>query len=77
MHVYKSDWLKFIEQNLSNVGMRNIWMYKRFGFSNIFIKEAVKLRLKDMYIQKWNIEMNMKKKCDVYKLMKLMALKII
>ena len=45
VQVYQSEWLKFIEQNLSNMGMGNIRMYEGFGFSNTYVKEAIKLRL--------------------------------
>ena len=70
VQLYQAEWLKFIERNLSNMGMRSIWMYEGFGFSNTYVKEAMKLRLKDMYIQEWNAELNMKKTCGMYKLMK-------
>ena len=51
VQLYQAEWLKLIERNLSNMGMRNIWMYEGFGFSNTYFKKAIKLRLKDMYIQ--------------------------
>ena len=39
VQLYQAEWLKFIERNLSNMGMRNIWMYEGFGFSNTYVKE--------------------------------------
>ena len=45
-------------------------MYEGFGFSNTYVKEAIKPKLKDMYIQEWNTELTMKKTCGMYKLMK-------
>ena len=69
VQVYQSEWLKFIEQNLPNMSMRNIWMYEWFGFSNTYVGEAIKLRLKDKYIQEWNADLNMTKTCSMYKLM--------
>ena len=59
--LYQSHWLNYVEQNLSGIGMRDLWLSEGFGFTNDYVKHAIKLRQKDMYFQEWSAEMNTKK----------------
>ena len=66
----KYDWTTHIKKCLDNLGMSNIWISQGDGFSNIYVKEAVKLRSKDMFLQEWH---NMKSQhlyCNFYESIK-------
>ena len=68
--LYQSHWLNNVEQNLSGIGMRDLWLSEGFGFTNDYVKHAIKLRQKDVYFQEWSAEMNTKKSCEMYRVIK-------
>ena len=47
-------WLTMTECYLSRLGMNNIWEFEGHGFSNEYVKLAVKRRISDIFIQEWN-----------------------
>ena len=42
-----------VEQNLSGIEMRDLWLSGGFGFTNDYVKHAIKLRQKDVYFQEY------------------------
>ena len=51
-NIFKSDWLKQIEASLDNMGYSYLLNDINFVAKNHF-KNSIKLRLKDIYDQKW------------------------
>ena len=67
---YTSDWITVLKSNLSNFGMHHIWEFEGNGFTNEYVKQSTKLRMKDIYLQKWNNDVNGHELCDNYKMFK-------
>ena len=63
-------WINHIQLNLDNLGMSDVWNYHGNGFTNLHIKEAVKLRIKDIYKQKWNEVKSEHPYCEMYAIFK-------
>ena len=65
-----SPWIDHVKSWLSEMGMLDFWMYECMGFSKDYIKSAVKLRISDMHLQQWNVEVNENTACDYYRKIK-------
>ena len=63
-------WIEFLKHNIGNIGMLDIWFYSGNGFTNRYIKEAIKLRFKDIYIQEWQASKTNHPYCSFYKVIK-------
>ena len=63
---YYSDWMHCIENSLGHLGMYDLWVYQGNGFPTEFIKNSVKRRVYDMYIQEWRADTQMHDFCDSY-----------
>ena len=50
--------------------MRDVWLFEGFGFTNDYSKHGFKLRQNYMYIQERGAEMNAKKTCELYGVIK-------
>lgn len=49
----KSDWLNSIQNLLNSLGFSGVWQAQKCNNIN-WLKKALKLKLKDQYIQKWS-----------------------
>lgn len=67
---YDVPWIKMISNNLSLMGMRDIWESQGLNFTTEYVKQAVKLRLKDVFLQEWSNELQLHEYCDNYRLFK-------
>ena len=69
-NLYTSPWLKAIENILNSCGMRNVWLNpEQFDFK--WLKNAINLRLSDMYRQEWQNLMSRQSSCIIYRSFKL------
>ena len=59
-------WIDYIKSCLDDLGMSNIWTFQGDGFSNVYIKESIKLRSRDMYLQDWNNMKSQHSYCEFY-----------
>ena len=50
--------------------MYDTWLFNGNGFTSNYIKEAVKLRAKDIYIQQWYDNENNHNHCAIYNVVK-------
>ena len=66
----KFQWMMMIEDSLAKLGMKDIWDYQDYGFSTDYINQAVKLRIKDTFLQEWSEDLNQHVHCDNYRMMK-------
>lgn len=62
-----APWIKMIETNLSSMGMRDVWEFHGFNFTSEYVKMAAKLRIRDMFLQKWSDELQSHEYCEVYR----------
>lgn len=67
---YNSQWLDMIESELASMGMNDIWLNEGMGFNSLYIKESVKRRLKDNFMQNWSASVDCHEYCESYRLIK-------
>ena len=75
---YKSDWITFIKNILDASGFSNIWHEAPFIFSQTqepvkyanWFKNALHLRLLDIFKQDWNSQMQNNRHCSNYRIFK-------
>ena len=53
VHNLDCKWINYVKKILDDLGMSNLWTFHGNGFSNAYVKEAVKLRSKDICMQEW------------------------
>ena len=64
---YESVWVSCIANIFSNLGMNDIWEFEGHGFSSDYVKQAVKLRIRDISIQELSSDMADHYFCDFYR----------
>ena len=67
---YFSDWIHTLENTLSHLGMYDIWLFQGNGFCTNIIKNRVKRKILDTYMQEWSAEVQMHDFCDLYQYFK-------
>ena len=67
---FKSKWIALLQSTLNNAGFNNIWSREMDGFSSKYIKQALKLRLDDMFKQEWHDKMFNNNQCTNYRMFK-------
>ena len=60
------EWINTVSLSLTNLGMYDTWLFNGIGFTPNYIKEAVKLRTKDMFIQEWYDNKDGLNRCGLY-----------
>ena len=70
--IYNMDyrWIDHVKQELNNMGMPNLWNLHGDGFSNIYVKEAIRIRYKDIHLQKWLALKESHSYCNFYDVIK-------
>ena len=66
--VYSSPWILKVKNVLDSLGMSDLWINDNFNVE--WFKVAVKLRLKDQYLQSWTAETEGLSYCTIYRLFK-------
>ena len=67
-NIYKSPWLKCIQEILISCGLINVWERQlEFPFNVKWVKSTVKQKLKDLFVNKWYCEMQKSNSCILYK----------
>lgn len=66
---FVSPWLRSIKNILDSCGFSHIWETQTFP-SQVWIVNAVKLRLRDQWIQQWRSDVMMMNKCVNYRIFK-------
>lgn len=69
-NIYHSPWLIHIQTLLNNTGFPGIWTNQALPASVEWFKNAVSLRLKDQFFQKWSAEVFASGKCYNYRMFK-------
>ena len=64
------EWIALLQSTLKNAGFNNIWSREMDGFSSKYIKQALKLRLDDMFKQEWHDKMFNNNQCTNYRMFK-------
>ena len=64
--IYKTKWALKINNILDSMGRSYLWNFDRINTKQI--KEMTKRKLKDIYLQEWNTEINENRLCINYKL---------
>ena len=64
------DWIDTASLSWSNLCMHDTWMFNGNGFTPSYIKEAVKLRTKDILIQEIYSDKNYHNYCRIYNVVK-------
>ena len=69
---FSSDykWLNHVKHCLQNIGMGDVWSYHGNGFTSLYIKEAMKLRIKDIFKQNWHEMKSNHDYCNFYDILK-------
>ena len=67
---FSDAWTKFIQGELSGMGMNDPWTNEGNGCSNENIKKNEKLRIRDIYNQQWTNDIRTHDYCDFYKIVK-------
>jgi len=67
--IYESPWMIKIKDILDKSGMSNLWLSGTY-VNRTWLKQSMKLRLSDIYMQNWNSEMNENGLCTNYKIIK-------
>ncbi len=65
----KTNWVSNLRKLLCNTGHAYAWNDQRIDFPAQFIL-SVTQRLKDIYLQQWNMSLSITSKCSLYKLVK-------
>jgi hypothetical protein len=66
-----SPWLKHIHQTFIKCGMINIWlMQEEHAFNSKWVLTSVKQKLKDIYVNDWVNNLNIRQSCIIYKCIK-------
>ena len=63
-------WIEHIKHNLQIIGMSDIWNFSGNGFSNTYVKNAIKLRIKDIFQQNWHEMKSTHSYCPFYDIIK-------
>ena len=63
---FESPWIDMVENCFNELGMSDFWLNECMGFSNEYIKKAVKLKVQDIYKQEWHMQVLHKDTCDYY-----------
>ena len=66
---YSSPWINNIEKIFNECGMGNLWLTNH-NHNLMWVKNAIKLRLSDMYYQKWHSNVTEMSSCIFYKMFK-------
>ena len=66
-NIFKSPWLIFVHTTLIECGMVNLWTNQYIPYSNLWLKETVKQKLKDIFINKWYSDMSNSNSCIIYR----------
>ena len=61
------------KKSLTNLGMYDTWLFNGNGFTPSYIKEAFKLRTKDIFIQEWYNDKNYHNYCGIYNVVKMIG----
>ena len=67
---FHSKWIAFVKRTIDSVGFSHLWTDNPEHISHLWVKNAVKLRLNDMYKQHWISTMNVNSQCIIYCLFK-------
>ena len=70
LHDVNYKWIDHVKQKLGNCGMLDLWNFSGNGFTNKYVKEAVKLRIKDISIQDWHASKVDHAYCSFYDIVK-------
>ena len=52
--IFKSEWIETVKTTLNNCGFSGLWLNHSLPCSIKVLKQAVKIRLRDQFIQKWH-----------------------
>ena len=63
-------WIEFIEKAFNDIGMTDIWIYEGMGQQTNYVKQTVKTRIKDIFLQNWSAELEAHEYCDTYRSIK-------
>lgn len=67
---FACPWIEMIKNTFDNIGMGDLWMQHGMGQKTNYIKQIVKLRIRDIYLQEWYAGIENHDYCDSYRLMK-------
>jgi len=62
-------WISYVKNVLCNAGFPGIWQTQSY-LNSIWLKKAIHLKLRDMYIQKWYEELSRSSDTNMYKYVK-------
>lgn len=65
---YRSPWIECIHNTLTSTGLNNIWLST--DFNPDWLKHTIKRKLCDLFIQKWEHNLNSDGNCIIYKHLK-------
>jgi hypothetical protein len=63
-----NNWVKYIETNLNDIGLSNVWVTQAQGINKMRFKNSIKERLLDQNKQKWAAKIEESSKCCNYKI---------
>ena len=63
-------WIEFIKKAFNDIGMTDIWIYEGMGQQTNHVKQTVKTKIKDIFLQNWSAELEAHEYCDAYRSIK-------
>ena len=70
LNIFKSDWIHTIKSILNNSGFSGIWLSQSIPHSADNLRDKIKIRLKDQFIQQWYEGISHGGKCTNYRIFK-------
>ena len=67
---YNSKWIQYMQNTYDQCGLSHIWVNEGDGFPDKYIKLALKQRINDMNLQKWQAEVYNNSQCTFYRMFK-------
>ena len=67
---FSSSWIDSVKSTLDSCGMSHVWHTSPGEMNRLWLKKALKLRLNDIFHQKWNMMLNDNSRCTNYRIFK-------
>ena len=64
---FECEWTNSMNETLSGIGMRDLWVGNGLNFTTEYVKKAIKLRVNDINQQNWASELEDHEYCEFYR----------